>query len=312
MSFGLVLGAGGTVGAAFHRGAVRAMTDLGFDPRQAEVVVGTSAGSIVAASLRRRPGRGPGAAGAEPTGGVAGDRAAADSTEATPAVDSPVQVRRLVPRRAAALQLWRRPRQALNAALLWPEFAVGRTSIEFLRDELPTQYRRWPDAALYIVAVRRSDGRRVVFGRSGEPRTDVGAAVAASCAIPGYFAPITIDGVDYVDGGLHSPTNADVLADASLDLVIVSSPLSVQLRSVCRRVDLPLRLMFHGYLREEIWVLRQRQTRVVTIEPDAAVLRASGLNMMDGRTVHEVEERAYELGRHRLRDVPMAPTAKRP
>jgi NTE family protein len=53
MAFGLVLGAGGQVGEAFHRGVVRAMTDRGLDPRAAEVVVGTSAGAVVAASLRR-------------------------------------------------------------------------------------------------------------------------------------------------------------------------------------------------------------------------------------------------------------------
>ncbi len=53
MSFALVLGAGGQAGEAFHRGVLRAMTDVGLDARDAEVVVGTSAGSITAASLRR-------------------------------------------------------------------------------------------------------------------------------------------------------------------------------------------------------------------------------------------------------------------
>ncbi len=289
MSFDLVLGAGGQVGEAYHRGVVRAMTDLGFDPRQAEVVVGTSAGSVVAASLRRRPG--PPAPARPPA--------------------PPVTRRRLVPQYAAALQLWRRPRQALNAALLRPEVTSGRTSIAFLRDGLPAHHRAWPVAALWIVAVRRSDGRRVVFGAPGEPRPEVGEAVAASCAIPGYFTPIAIDGTEYVDGGLHSPTNADLLADSGLDLVVVSSPMSVQLRAVRGRLDLPLRLMFTAYLREEAWVLRRHGVRVVTVEPDAAVLRVSGLNMMDGSQIHEVEERAYELGRHRLRDVPLTLTAAR-
>ncbi len=50
---GLVLGAGGVTGEAFHRGVLAALTDVsGFDPRSAAIVVGTSAGSIVGASLR--------------------------------------------------------------------------------------------------------------------------------------------------------------------------------------------------------------------------------------------------------------------
>jgi NTE family protein len=283
MTLGLVLGAGGTAGEAFHRGVVRAMTDLGLDARQAQVVVGTSAGSIVAASLRRH---------------------AAPRPEA-PAAAVPAGLGRLVPRRTTALGLWRRPRQALNAALLSPEFAIGRTSLEFMRSGLAARHQVWPQAPLYVVAVRRSDGRRVVFGAPGEPRPEVGSAVAASCAIPGYFTPIEIDGVEYVDGGVHSPTNADVLSTAGLDLVVVSSPMSTQVRSSRARLDLPLRLLFHGYLQEEVWTLRRRRTRVVTIEPDSAVLTVMGLNMMDGRSIHDIEERAYELARTRLRDVPL-------
>jgi NTE family protein len=292
MTMGLVLGAGGTAGEAFHRGVVRAMTDLGLDARQAEVVVGTSAGSIVAASLRRH---------ATPR---------AEAVPAPPAQGVGARLHRLVPRRSTALGLWRRPRQALNAALLSPEFAIGRTSLEFMRSGLAARHQVWPQAPLFVVAVRRSDGRRVVFGAPGEPRPDVGAAVAASCAIPGYFTPITIDGVDYVDGGLHSPTNADVLAGAGLDLVVVSSPMSMQVRSARPRLDLPLRLLFHGYLQEEVLVLRRRRTRVVTIAPDTAVLTVMGLNMMDGRGIHDIEERAYELARRRLRDVPLELAAR--
>lgn len=282
MAYGLVLGAGGQAGEAFHRGVVRALTDLGFDARRAEVIVGTSAGSIVAASIRRyvRP---------------VGDAAA----------EAPPARRRRLPARSTALDLVRRPRQLLNAALLSPEFASGRTSLAFLRDGVSRQHQRWPEAPLYVVAVRRGDGKRVVFGKGHEPRPAVGAAVAASCAIPGYFSSVEIDGTTYVDGGLHSPTNADVLADTPLDLVVVSSPMSMQVRSLRARLDLPVRLLFHGYLREEVWALRRRGTRVVTIEPDRAVLAAMGLNLMDGTRVHDIEERAYELARRSLRDVPI-------
>jgi NTE family protein len=288
MTYGLVLGAGGTAGEAFHRGVVRGLQDLGLDARRAEVVVGTSAGSIVAASLRRH---------------------ATTPPVAAPAA-GPVR-RRLLPRRTTALEFVRRPRQVLNAALLAPEFASGRISADFLQQGLAGRHAAWPEAGLYVVAVRRRDGKRVVFGAPGEPRPDVGAAVAASCAIPGYFSAVEIDGDDFVDGGVHSPTNADVLGDQHLDLVVISSPMSVALRSPAVRLDLGLRLLFHGYLLEEVWTLRRRGARVVAIEPDRAVLAAMGLNMMDGRGMHEVEERAYELARRRLHDIPLELAVRR-
>src|SRR5688500_4343363 len=188
MRLGLVLGAGGSAGEAYHRGVVRAMEELGLQPAAAAVVVGTSAGSIVAASLRR------------------GAQQPVDD-DGTP----PPPARRIRLPRTAALDLVRRPRQLLNAALLSPEFATGRTSIDFLRKGVAAQHRSWPAAPTYVVAVRRRDGKRVVFGRGEAPRPAVDAAVAASCAIPGWFEPIEIDGTTYVDGGLHSPTNADVV-----------------------------------------------------------------------------------------------------
>ena len=273
-----MLGAGGTAGEAFHRGVLRAMDEAGLDPRGAVVVVGTSAGSIVAASVRRR-----GPAGAPPQ-----------------LRHRPVPGR-VLRDRAAVLDLIRRPRQAVNAALLTPELASGKRSVTFLAEALRDRHGiEWPVAALWIVAVRRRDGQRVVFGRPGEPVTDVGSAVAASCAIPGYFTAVEIDGVAYVDGGVHSPTNADLLTGLDLDLVVISSPMSAEPRALRPRLDVGFRLLFHRYLRGEVWALRRRGDQVVTIEPDAAVLGALRLNMMDGRRIDEIEERAYELARRRL------------
>jgi NTE family protein len=278
LRLGLVLGAGGTAGEAFHRGVLRAMEEAGIDARTADVVVGTSAGAIVAASVRRR---GP-------------------SGEPAPTRPRPVSGR-LLRDRAAVLDLIRRPRQALNAALLMPELASGRRSLAFMAEALRARHgETWPAAALWIVAVRRRDGRRVVFGRPGEPMTDVGSAVAASCAIPGYFTAVDIHGVPYVDGGVHSPTNADLLTGLDLDLVVISSPMSMEPGAVRPRADLALRLFFHRYLRDEVWALRRSGDQVLAIEPDAAVLGALRLNMMDGRRIDEIEQRAYELARRRL------------
>jgi NTE family protein len=279
MRIGLILGAGGLAGQAFHRGVLRAMDDLGLDAPGAEVVVGTSAGALAAASLRRDAPAGP-----------------------VPA--TPRQGRRLSSQRGLILDLARRPRQAVNGLLLRPELTTGRLDVGFIVDGLRRSHgMSWPAAELWIVAVRRRDGRRVVFGTPGAPATDVGSAVAASCAIPFYFTPIEIDGRQYIDGGVHSPTNADLLASRELDLVVVSSPMSVDLRSARARVDLPIRLRFQHLLREETWVLRRRGLRIVTVEPDAPTLRAMGLNMMSARDLDEVEDRAHAHAHGRLRAV---------
>ncbi|HZD71846.1 MAG TPA: patatin-like phospholipase family protein [Actinomycetes bacterium] len=279
MRVGLVLGAGGLAGEAFHRGVLRAMHDLGLDPRAAEVVVGTSAGALVAASLRR-------------------------PSAAHPAQVPPLLRRGLTLQRNLLLDLARRPRQAVNALLLRPEFMTGRRDIGFIVEGLRRAHgTNWPAAELWIVAVRRRDGRRVVFGTDGAPTTDVGSAVAASCSIPVYFAPIEINGVQYIDGGVHSPTNADLLAGCHLDLVVASSPMSVDLGSARARVDLPIRLRFRQFLRGETWTLRRRGLRIVTIEPDAPTLAAMGLNMMSARRIDEVEEHAHAHAGRRLQTI---------
>jgi hypothetical protein len=113
---------------------------------------------------------------------------------------------------------------------------------------------------------------------------------------------------------VHSPTNADLLAGCDLDLVVVSSPMSVDVRSVRPRVDLPIRLRFQQFLRGETWTLRRHGLRIVTIEPDTATLQAMGLNMMSARRIDEVEDHAYQHARRRLQAAalsgrPTEPTA---
>ena len=77
---------------------------------------------------------------------------------------------------------------------------------------------RWPPEPLWIVAVHLDVGHRVVFGGAvvaADPDATVAQAVQASCAVPGYFAPVVVGGERFVDGGVHSTTNADVAAPAA-------------------------------------------------------------------------------------------------
>jgi NTE family protein len=138
----------------------------------------------------------------------------------------------------------------------------------------------WPGTQLRICAVRARDARRVVFGSPSAPKVDVGTAVAASCAIPGYFSPVFIDGQPYVDGGAHSPTNADVVRKDEPDLVVVSSPMSFGPGGGTRSPDALIRLAVRRYLAREVRLLRRRGATVVVFQPSAQDLAAMGVNPM--------------------------------
>jgi len=149
--------------------------------------------------------------------------------------------------------------------------------------------------------VRLDDGRRVVLGRPGAPGTDVGTAVAASCAIPGWFAPVAVDGCWCVDGGAHSPTNLDVLAGYGLDLVVVSAPMSIA-RGVRRpSVDQPARRALRLRLADEARRVRRQGTEVVAFQPVAADLEVMGLNSMNPKHRYPVVRQAYQSTLRRLR-----------
>ena len=232
---GLVLGAGGEVGHAFHAGVLAALADVtGWDARDADVVVGTSAGSIVGALLRA------GVSGADLAARSTGEAMSVEGrhvfarSDAANAHLRPIPLRRPdrrgVPRMSApgalvraALQPWNaRPGSLVAAAL-----PAGRVSTEVISAGLRPLFDDWPEAPLWINAVELHTGRRVTFGRELAYNVDVASAVAASCAIPTFFAPVEVDDVRFVDGGAHSLTNADLIAGIGLDLVVVSSPMSI-------------------------------------------------------------------------------------
>lgn len=231
---GLVLGGGGVVGQAYHSAVLAVLEhDFGFDARQADVIVGTSAGSITGTLLRL---------------GVSAENLAAWTVKAPLAGDGGVlrhiaetAVPDLTPFRP--LNLLRRPlrppgRHMVQRALVRPwqfrPLAAGMTLLAPGRHDISEQLAAlreleqpgWPEQALWICAVRRRDGARVVFGRPGTPEVPIHLAVAASCAVPGYFAPVRLGGRSYIDGGVHSPTNAAVLRGSGIGLAVIISPMS--------------------------------------------------------------------------------------
>lgn len=302
MRTAVVLGAGGVTGHAFHVGALRALQELtGFDARTADVLVGTSAGSYVAASLAA------GLSAADQAAGLTGDvlspegaalRKRAGSLGPLPEPAAPSR-RPLDP--FAGL---RRPFRVRPAALAAGLIPPGRNSSSLLQRGAGALHGdTWPERDLRICALRVRDGQRVVLGTPGAPVTDVGTAVAASCAIPGYYQPVLIDGQAYVDGGSHSPTNVDVLRRDTLDLVLVLSPMTAGPKHGAR-ADLAVRLAFRSYLAREVAAVRRTGAEVVVLQPSRLDLDAMGLNPMNTHRAVAVVDSVAESVRARLEAQP--------
>jgi NTE family protein len=158
----------------------------------------------------------------------------------------------------------------------------------------------WAERPTWICALRLDDGRLVAFGREGDPAASMAEAVAASCAIPAYFEPVGIGRHRYVDGGTHSVTNADLLRESQLDLVIVSCPMGGTREAFRMGIDLPLRAAVRARLSREIEGLRRAGIPVLTLQPTPAARSAMGVNAMDARRGPAVTAAALESTRTRL------------
>ena len=154
---------------------------------------------------------------------------------------------------------------------------------------------------MWVVAVELDSGRRVVFGREGAPTATPAEAVRASCAIPAYFEPPLIDGPRYVDGGVHSTTNADLVADEAPDLVLVSAPMSA-VRGASPRFGpgVAMRQIARLSLSREVAGLRGRGIPVVAFQPTAADLAVMGSDSLDPAKLSPVCAQVFETTCHRL------------
>jgi NTE family protein len=163
-----------------------------------------------------------------------------------------------------------------------------------------------PHPNYWVIAVDYTTGRRVAFGRPGSPPAKLPDAVAASCAIPGFYCSVEIGGRRYVDGGVYSPSNLDVLRAEPVDLVIALNPMSSldvsPPRNVRERLALGMREAAGRRLGHEAKRLRAAGIEVVLIQPTAEDLEVMGGNLMSSRRRHEVIETATQTVTKQLRE----------
>ena len=212
------------------------------------------------------------------------------------------------PRAADAPAPHRYPAAAIGAGWL-PRGLISNDALkEQVRRVVPEGFG--PHPGLWVVACDYATGRRVAFGRQGAPPAELADAVAASCAIPGFYRPVEIDGRCYVDGGMYSTSNLDLVRGERLDLVICLNPTSsLHPTRAWNPLEWGARLL-RGQtgrrLGSEARTLRERGTAVVLIQPTAADLDAMGPNLMSSKDRNPVIELARATVSEQLRESPHA------
>ena len=293
----LVLGAGGALGEAWMTGVLAGIEDAtGFDLRRCEYFVGTSAGAIIAARLaaglspQRPPATGTAIAPPAPSAGEADGLTSTAIHAARYAGELALLASASFA--AAALDVAARGGALARAAVLRSLPRPART-LDSLRREVERTGARF-DGRLRVVTVERRSGRRAVFGSPHGPKASVGLAVEASCAVPWLFAPVTIDGHEYVDGGVWSPTNLDA-APAGRDTHVLCLTPTAGVTGSTALIEL-VRNVGRSALTLETLALRRRGAAVQTVAPDHDAAAAIGAHLMDHRRREQVLAAGYRQG----------------
>jgi NTE family protein len=213
MKRALVLGGGGPVGIAWETAILAGLLDDGVDVSGADLIVGTSAGSVVGTQLRH--GRDPRE--------LLREQAAPRNGGGPPAPQDPARIARV-------FQLW------MSFDEMTPERCaeVGRLALatktiseeEWIANFSRNSWPGWPSRPLMVTAVDCESGALRVFeATDGVP---IALAVTASCSVPGMVPPVTIEGRRYTDGGVRSGTSADLAARIAPDVVLIIAPMGAR------------------------------------------------------------------------------------
>jgi NTE family protein len=300
--FTLVLGAGGTVGLAYHAGVLKALSDIaGIEAADAELIIGTSAGSVAGAYLRS---------------GYSSDdfwQLAMGTHPSLDGVDQDTidQRRRALftPAWASGVDMVRRGigswyallRSVTNApgvpipALVRRQFPAGMFTMasgkEQLEEELPSA---WPSRPLWLCAFDIVHRRRVVLGRDEGSQLTLPWSVLASCAIPGVYRPVRDGRRVLVDGGVTSTTNLDLAALRTPQLVIAVAPMAFDPRDAPSRGEQLTRRRPAVALSREARTIRDAAHDLVILRPCRDEIRAHGRNLMRLDSHETITQLAYD------------------
>jgi len=254
MSRALVLGGGGLAGIAWEIGLLAELTNGGSDLAGADTVIGTSAGSVVGALLR--------------TEQSLDEQLAAQLEGAGAGAELPVKLdvdllANMFGEAVSGAHDLEGALARIGAMALATPTVTEDERRRVIEARLPRH--TWPARRLLVTAIDAERGTLVSFeADSGVPLVD---AVAASCAVPGVWPPVTIDGRRYLDGGTGSATNAALAAGH--DTVLVVAPMTT-----------PSRGPFLG-IEDEIRDLEKAGGKVLVITADDAAKEAFGANPLD-------------------------------
>lgn len=299
---GLVLGAGGTVGLAYHAGVLRALEQVGgLVPDAADLIVGTSAGSVVGAYVRSgwttddlwqmAMGTHPVLAGLDPV-----EVAARRAEMFTPSFGSMSELLRRTLGSAFVLgrSIVRVPAPAAPGLLrrVFPGglFDMTEGARRFVED-LPAA---WPSRPLWLCTVDIVTGRRVVLGQPGAPPASLHEAIRASCAIPGFYRPVRVGTSTLVDGGAHSTTNLDLAGEANCDIIVGVVPMAWDSSSRPTPFHQLTRRFAARKLAAELSTARARGARVLLMRPTSQEVDLQGLNFMRRDGWDQVALAAYD------------------
>ncbi len=275
----LVLGGGGPIGVAWETGLAHGLVQGGFALDSLDAVVGTSAGAIVGSHLASgvlpagaRPERRPG----DSDPGMEPRRPAYDMTK----VDAPAL--------GSIFAIWR------NIQRTTPEqaAAIGKLARDLYRDsehlwitdiDAAMQVKDWPERRFFVCCTDTASGERRVFER--KDGVALLRAVAASSAVPGLSPAVEIDGGLYMDGQVHSSTNADVLVPYRPAQVLIAMPTNA---STGRGIGPHAERM----LEVEIEALKAAGSEVLVRTPHADDTQRMGTNLMDYARLRD----AYAVG----------------
>ncbi len=276
----LVIGCGGTIGGAWTIAALAHLVEqTGWDPADASILQGTSAGSEIVTMLAG--------------GHTVADLVAMQQGNPPNAVlcshlaDCPPSLPRVPAPTLPDLSAVRAG--GPGHSRLTGIAPRGRGDAAWLQRlaDASTGGREWFERdGVRLVAYRPADGQRVAFGAPGAPEATAGQALRASWAIPGWMPPVEIDGRTYVDGGAASTASLDLVGPDDADLIYLLAPMASAgsvtapgIGGIAER--LLLRKPMSAVLWREVDEVRARGTEVVVVTPDAADLRGLGANFMN-------------------------------